>query len=106
MDRYHHKMFCKCSLRERQTTNNMSRWRIQRLNNITTAAHFIVGKTTMDSREEMNHEVFESRFFQVPLKSTPAGSTIVMDKASYHCRVPYKAPTSASRNREKWKNGS
>lgn len=57
-------------------------------------------KKTVDYHEEMNSEVFEAWFFEVLLKSIPAGSTIVMDNAPYHSRVADKAPTSGSRKSE------
>jgi len=61
-------------------------------------------KKTVDYHEEMNHEVFETWFFEVLLKSIPEGSTIVMDNAPYHSRVANKAPTTASRkiDMEEW----
>ncbi|XP_054272607.1 uncharacterized protein LOC128992887 [Macrosteles quadrilineatus] len=57
-------------------------------------------KKTVDFHEEMNHEVFEGWFFEVLLKSIPAGSTIVMDNAPYHSRVDNPAPTTSSRKGE------
>ncbi|XP_054286969.1 uncharacterized protein LOC129002881 [Macrosteles quadrilineatus] len=57
-------------------------------------------KKTVEYHEEMNAEIFEGWFFEVLLKSIPAGSIIVMDNAPYHSRVANKAPTSGSRKAE------
>lgn len=57
-------------------------------------------RKTVDYHEEMNSEVFEGWFFEVLLKSIPAGSTIIMDNAPYHSRIANKAPTSGSRKSE------
>jgi transposase len=57
-------------------------------------------KTTNDYHEEMNAEVFEKWFFDTMLPVLPAGSTIIMDNASYHSRVKDKHPTSNSRKLE------
>lgn len=57
-------------------------------------------KSTKDYHEEMNAEVFEKWFFDTMIPVLPAGSTIVMDNASYHSRVKDKCPTSNSRKSE------